>query len=732
MVDYWALNKQGHRFLLVHFGAGLVLFSLHNLNFNLDQQKAAKCAKLLVMKRAVIIVEKDPKFAREIKEALGGVDASLEFFEFPDLNLFVTWFQEQIQKIKKINDTYKQQAEEAANQPVPLGATPQKPPEFVEIKNPDNLEIRMVVCPSDYFSEKGFTLLQRIREYFVKQEMCKADNITSFVLTAFETDQFDFYKYEKSIVSNVLFKPFDKLILREHLGVAYAGLKGSKAGEIYKQKTSIQIEMLKDVYTSRFSDYGFSSISDRELAIGTQSKYYSPHFASKVGTSLHAKLMSCTPSKKQSGKFDCDFAFFNIDHGKLSSLRKYVRAEEDVVERKFPKDSAAPKKNFKFVVLNPQGAYSVKASLEASFGNISVVEYSDFAELVQELDPAAKSFGGDTKKKEKSPLPLPLLKIAVEPKSKKILKYDPVPPETAELLGVTVKKTLEGENPLMRVHNDDRERWFDLCHKGLPRGGQTQIFRFHNHENKIFFIKLISIQSSSIDKVGDISWIELTECTDQEKVSFLKGAGKLPVSIDALFFDASYLGENYSERWNLIYNLVKDRNMAEKSGPAKFFAISEKHQNSDEILEKNAPFEDVFEKPIDSPFFTKKLKMIFPQLVHLEELDFTYSKKPELLKVAQPVTALEISESGFMLRYPRPIEVGSFRKIVLSLPHTVGNPEFLGVCIGHQEVEIELKDKSKVKVYDCSFVFFGVRDATLRHIRNWIKDYYVSTKAAGE
>lgn len=111
---------------------------------------------------------------------------------------------------------------------------------------------------------------------------------------------------------------------------------------------------------------------------------------------------------------------------------------------------------------------------------------------------------------------------------------------------------------------------------------------------------------------------------------------------------------------------------------------------------------------------------MFPNLaIKDEEIELATNVDHSLVKVAQPVIAQEIAETGMALVYPRKIPLGNFRKVCLWLPHEIGMPEFLAAC--HAVEEVELEDKKKAFI--CRFLFFGVRDSTLKQIRRWIKEY---------
>ena len=84
-----------------------------------------------------------------------------------------------------------------------------------------------------------------------------------------------------------------------------------------------------------------------------------------------------------------------------------------------------------------------------------------------------------------------------------------------------------------------------------------------------------------------------------------------------------------------------------------------------------------------------------------------------------------MSEAGFIMEYYREISIGAFREIVLWQPYEIGAPELMSNCNFVEEAS------GKMGTYHCQFVFFGMSDYFLKHIRIWIRDNYILSKEAG-
>ncbi|MNT42485.1 hypothetical protein D3C72_1789080 [compost metagenome] len=93
-----------------------------------------------------------------------------------------------------------------------------------------------------------------------------------------------------------------------------------------------------------------------------------------------------------------------------------------------------------------------------------------------------------------------------------------------------------------------------------------------------------------------------------------------------------------------------------------------------------------------------------------------------VLQVANPVETTEISEAGLVMKYYRGIGIGSFREFVFWLPDELETPLIIGTC------NFTEQDKSNPAVFLNHFVFFGVKDLHLKHIRLWTKNAYIRSK----
>ena len=138
--------------------------------------------------------------------------------------------------------------------------------------------VRLLVCKTELLGTQSISLLNKTVELFVRKNACTAEEKTSVIVTVFDQDQYDIKPLEVKFINNVIFKPFDSLILEEHMRFALIGRKKPTDENFKSNRLEAQVEMVKDIPCEGFSDLGFITVSDRELRLGEVNKFYCEEF----------------------------------------------------------------------------------------------------------------------------------------------------------------------------------------------------------------------------------------------------------------------------------------------------------------------------------------------------------------------------------------------------------------------------------------------------------------------
>lgn len=535
----------------------------------------------------IYILENDQKFRDEMIEAIRKIDPQLMVRYFESLEEFAKWI-----KVVMMEGALA----------IPKGGTP--PPGQAENSGGGPPQLALVVSKNEFLGAKHMALLHKTRDLFIKKNLCTPEDPTSLVITSFESPDFDIKLVEDRIINNVIFKPFDKLILQQHLTFAIGGRHPPSSYSVHNMKTTAAIEMLKEVQIESLSDVGFVSISNRPIAAGSLAKYYSPAFISLKHKSMMALCYRCDPHPEIPDHFRCGFTFLAADSYQITNIRKDVRKKD---AKAFPYEWHAPVSkepvHIALICKEEELRDSFKNNIEKSFTNATVHLYAHMQEFVFSVD-------------------------------------------------------------------------HDLAKK----------------ENK------------NID------------------VATLPPA---PNSFHAIFSEDSLYEGAFKERWQSILETVQKKlrpPSGNPSGKIELFLISKKTHSDSEERALGEVLKDIFFLPMDALYMTKKMMVFMPQLSPVEVVNVPTVEQRHLAKAASPIEISEFSEAGLVMKYYRPITPGAFREFVLWLPHELDLPEFLATCNFAEE------SKNEKSLFFNHFVFFGMSDHFLKHIRRWILQNHVHSK----
>ncbi|WP_413291373.1 hypothetical protein [Bdellovibrio sp. HCB337] len=548
----------------------------------------------------IYILENEKKFRDEMIEAIRKIDSQLMVRYFESLEEFAKWI-----KLLMSEGT----------ESLPKGGT--APDGQDESSGAGPHQLLLVISKNEFLGAKNMSLLRKTRDLFIKQGVCTKEDPTSLVLSGFESPDFDIKLVEDRIINNVIYKPFDKLILQQHLTFAIGGRHPASQYSVHNMKTTTTIEMLKGVEIEAISDIGFISISNRPLAPGVLAKYYSPVFNSLKQRSMMALCLRCDPHPTRPDHFRCAFTYLAADSFQISNIRKEVRKKD------------LPAFPFEWLEKSPAAA-------------------SDSLGVVAK----------------------PIVDIALISKEEEVIS--------------SFKDQLEN--------------------------------KFHNA--KVHHFASLQEFMYAVDP-------ELAKKDKKENVY-----DKLPVvprTLHAIFADESLFEEGFKERWQNIMETVQKKLQApasNRSGKTDVYALSKKPFSDTEERAIGALVKDIFFLPLDGLYLTKKLTLFMPLLSPQEELSLPTVTYSHGAKAATPIEISEFSEAGLVMKYYRPISTGAFREFVLWLPHELDLPEFLATCNYNEQ------SKSDKEVYYNHFVFFGMTDHFLKHIRRWILQNHVQSKEA--
>jgi hypothetical protein len=656
--------------------------------------------------RFVYVLEDDEKFQKEVVDAIQTIDPKIQIRLFAKLEEFVTW-------IRNMVTSGADSIALGGLSPIWIMAEPVKE---------EAHQLVAVISKMEYLGAQQLSLLKKTRDQFIKRNLCTAEDPTSFVLTTFDEPTFKIHNVHDGIISNVIFKPFDRLILIQHLTFAIDGHHTPSKYTIANQKTTAIVEMLKEVKMEAFSEVGFISRSNRKIEPKQQiSKYYSSVFASGLSKiSVMGSMVSCEPDKNNLQEFICAFSYYGQAPAQTSALRKKVRAKDPDYFFDWEKTCAQSHRKgrpFGIVIIDEleENIREISESLARRFPGIQIASYTNAIDFILDLDP-------NLAEKEKA-TPLKAL-----PQDKEItFVFDATGHSPTEIvkpgkdpLVLFGAREVDILQPNWWSHSlgaEEMRRW-----KEWLIAPKDQIFILTSQQTKFYFrAKLVER-----DKATRLFKIIFTELTPEQKAQYFVDNSKIPKVTDAVIISHRFLTPEDAEKWNKIREGLKTR--SQKAAPEimpEIFLMASKDYSDNELRQLGAFTKDIFYRPVDRAYLAMKLKIYFPELpTGQESITYPTMKNAENIYAANPVQISEISEAGLIMQYYRAIAVGSFREFVLWHPYESGAPKLVGICNFSEETATK-------GTFNNQFVFFGVTDHFLKAIRIWIRDNYILSKENG-
>ena len=183
-------------------------------------------------------------------------------------------------------------------------------------------------------------------------------------------------------VFNIIFKPFDPLILKETINLSLQVGKLASPVEIKPQKSSAFIAVLKEVELESISELGFLTISDAAVPLMGLTKYFSPLFTVGRKQSVWAQCLVSAPHPSKPNYFINKFQFYYVKKDFLNQVRKYVNSlkPQETSSKIWNLEvvSKTPKIKIAMVAAHTPEADGYKKDLQSHFGNLEI-DFLDYS-----------------------------------------------------------------------------------------------------------------------------------------------------------------------------------------------------------------------------------------------------------------------------------------------------------------------------------------------------------------
>ena len=250
-----------------------------------------------------------------------------------------------------------------------------------------------------------------------------------------------------------------------------------------------------------------------------------------------------------------------------------------------------------------------------------------------------------------------------------------------------------------------------------------------NSVNFLVFLKAALDPSIEIKDTLENGLFNVTVTINRNMNSFTEALSKndssvLGVSpIHALFLNVDYFDSPLGiSAWTKILGQIEEfnRRLHSSDPNPKIFLTSDHEISEEKIRSWSAIVSDVIYMPIDRPFLFKRMINHFSAILpRHEDIEILKTKTDEIIRVANLIELTSISEACLTMKYYRDISFHSFRRFSLPSNNPSEHLELLASCYYSEKRD---------QIYINHFVFFGITDKYLKHIRKWILERYIASK----
>jgi AmiR/NasT family two-component response regulator len=180
-------------------------------------------------------------------------------------------------------------------------------------------------------------------------------------------------------VFNLLYKPYDQLIIKESLNMALKTSENLKEQikplEMKAQASTAYVGILKEVDILSICDLGFVTHSNTQIPLNTFSKYYSKLFSHEKKQSIWAQCIQSEPVPGMVDTFASKFHFVGIESPVLMKLRKHLQENKSQRVKATVwsfADSKVQRPVSIAVIDAPESQAQLKTDIEEHFKNVTV------------------------------------------------------------------------------------------------------------------------------------------------------------------------------------------------------------------------------------------------------------------------------------------------------------------------------------------------------------------------
>ncbi len=595
--------------------------------------------------------------------------------------------------------------------------------------------LRLIIFDVAMFgSSDPMPYISQTREAFQSSGWVSPEAPLKVMILSFDNATIPLRTFIHQDIDDLLMKPLDHQLFLQKSGMMLADKSKSAGNFLFKQKANFVVEMAKEVRIVKMSEFGVVISNPSPLAPGIFAHLYSNLFGDKAKSSVWGRVFSTRRDPKIPGNYLCFFTFFAIQPDQLMTYRRKLRERRKEIrfyETGYDRNRMpAAIRHVAVIDRNPANAQLVAETLSANYLNLKTYAYSSYAQFLKAVSGSAVATIPSKTDLSEGAEPVTAfngtqLTFIISPEGGDLLRTEPEVRPDSVFCGVSLEE-LEGTNKwLDLLISSDREEWDEFL-LTLQRGHKTQAtLYFKNTTGDLHAILIRGESARTNDGDGRTLRLDLRELSheevEMENDRRQKEQTVFP-QIDAIYIDALSI-KDFMPWYDGLREVLKRGNLL--IGEKLPVCLMADDKAKIKIEEYRIPaVADFIYKPVDRRFLAARAAVLISDLIasNDDNVDLSFTPSDVAAKIAKEVQLNEVAEFGFQIKSAIPFREDVFLRFFSPLFLDETGDGVLGRCA------ICTPDPNEKDSFGCFFTFFGVTDAQLKHIRNWIREDYVSKK----
>lgn len=569
-------------------------------------------------------------------------------------------------------------------------------PSVEEGKDPEH---RIVYFQISSHRKNWITAIPKLKELSPK---------TSFVLLKFDDDGISKLDLLQPAFDDLIYLPIDRSIFLQKMQILMTLPKKATPSFLFHIEKPMPIEISKLTQLNRFNDCIWWMDNPIPLEKNLPAHFYltiPPHGPS---LSLHAKVLSSEEHHEKKNMFQVAFGLMGAHREDLTQMRIQMQ-QTYKTPLLIKEDQTGVSQPLHIGVADGDQAIRerVQELLERELPGSHVSSDSSLMSLIQGTGSSVEwDKVSGTKAEDFPKVPFEFL-IGKDSKDFKTFKEELTKDHL--WLGYGLDEWKSGPQKWWTgFDNAENKSLFEEALAMVQGPG-------HPHWNRTILVKDSAggLRQVHVELILDKEDQTLVKLTPQEHVQKPKQA-KNNQPFDALIISSKFVPAN-CQSW------LEGLNAATKC--ARYFLLIEHNEDLNPAWLTSPYLQGVSIKPIDP----RHLMVLLTESLGRKDLKYSLdnlgmAKSTWHVHAAKPVLLTSISEYGVTLELPRPLRYGTFLFLRQGIFDKAPNH-----CLCARAYISEEREKNK---YHVSFIYYGIQDDFLKHIRHLVMELYAAEKSA--